>query len=317
MHGAPGRSTARPSAQRLIRRHRRGLAGVAAAASIAALGLAVQPHGPATRAVVVAAIDLPTGRSLVAGDLAVAQVPAGVLPAGTSTDAGDLLGRVLSAPLARGEAVAEHRLTALPTWSVPPGTMPIPVRFADPGAAALLTAGQRVDVVAASGSGPEGDTPFMSAELVAQDVLVLAVISADPGSEGMLADRQTPRRRDATGAAGRRPWPSPGHRRGAGTREPGLPHAPRDRLTPRTWVGVGPLSRCFDPLGCSGRPCACREAPDTSVRRPTASLWLRGRSSPSTRLVRRPDEDEEDHGHRDHEGDQRRHGMSTKVVSDV
>lgn len=192
MHGVPGRSTARPGAQRLIRRHRRGLAGVAAAASIAALGLAVQPHGPATRAVVVAATDLPTGRSLVAGDLAVAQVPAGVLPAGTSPDAAGLLGRVLSAPLARGEAVAEHRLTALPGWSVPPGTLPIPVRFADPGAAALLTSGQRVDVVAASGPGLEGDVPFTSAELVAQDVLVLAVISADPGSGGILADRQSP-----------------------------------------------------------------------------------------------------------------------------
>jgi pilus assembly protein CpaB len=163
---------------------------VAAAASIAALGIALQPHGPATRGVVVAAIDLPAGRTLVAGDLMIAQVPAGVLPAGTSTSAGELLGRVLAAPMARGEAVAEHRITALPAWSVPPGTMPMPVRFADPAAAALLSAGQRVDVVAASGPGLEADTPFASAELVAQDILVLAVLPADHGSEGLLADRQ-------------------------------------------------------------------------------------------------------------------------------
>ncbi len=163
---------------------------MAAATSIAALGVALQPHGPVTRGVVVAAIDLPAGRSLAAGDLTVAQVPAGVLPAGTSTDSGELLGRVLAAPMARGEAVAEHRLIALPPWSVPPGTMPMPVRFADPAAAALLSAGQRVDVVAASGPGLEADTPFASAELVAQDILVLAVIPADHGSDGILADRQ-------------------------------------------------------------------------------------------------------------------------------
>jgi hypothetical protein len=43
-----------------------------------------------------------------------------------------------------------------------------------------------VDVVAASGPGPEGAAPFASAELVASDLLVLAVISADQGSGGLL-----------------------------------------------------------------------------------------------------------------------------------
>ncbi len=75
--------------------------------------------------------------------------------------------------------------------------MPMPVRFADAGAAALLAAGQRVDVVAASGPGLDGAAPFASAELVAQDVLVLAVITADQGSGGILggsttSDEQTP-----------------------------------------------------------------------------------------------------------------------------
>jgi Flp pilus assembly protein CpaB len=163
---------------------------VATAASIVTLGLALQPDGPVTRPVVVAGVDLPAGHALALSDLAIAQVPAGVLPAGTSTDSRGLIGRVLAAPLARGEAITEHRFTTLPEWAVPPGTMPMPVRFADPAAAALLTAGQRVDVVAASGPSPEGDTPFTSAELVAQDILVLAVISADPQAEGFLPDRQ-------------------------------------------------------------------------------------------------------------------------------
>ena len=153
--------------------------------------MALQPPAPATRGVVVAAADLPAGRSLVAGDLVVAQVPAGVLPPGTSSDPGGFLGRALAAPMARGEAIAGHRLTDLPTWSVPPGMMPLPVRFADAGAAALLAAGQRVDVVAASGPGLEGAAPFASAELVAQDVLVLAVITGEQESAGILGSSAT------------------------------------------------------------------------------------------------------------------------------
>ena len=148
--------------------------------------MALQPPAQATRGVVVAAADLPAGRSLVTGDLAVAQVPAGVLPAGATDDPDEFLGRALAAPMARGEALAGHRLTDLPEWSVPPGTMPLPVRFADAGAAALLAAGQRVDVVAASGPGLDGATPFASAELVATDILVLAVMTADQGSGGIL-----------------------------------------------------------------------------------------------------------------------------------
>lgn len=146
---------------------------------------------------VVAAGDLPAGQPLQPEDLAVARVPAGVLPAGTSAEPSELVGRVLAAPVARGEVVAAHRVTTLPQWSVPPGTMPTPVRFADAGAAGLLSAGQRVDVVAASGPGLEGAAPFAMAELVAQDILILAVITGEPGSEGLLggsttSDEQTP-----------------------------------------------------------------------------------------------------------------------------
>jgi len=148
--------------------------------------MALQPPAPATRGVVVATADLPAGHSLVANDLAVAQVPAGVLPAGTSTDPSAFLGRALAAPMSHGEALAGHRLTDLPGWAVPPGTMPLPVRFADAGAAALLAAGQHVDVVATSGPGLDGAAPFASAELVATDILVLAVIVADQGSGGIL-----------------------------------------------------------------------------------------------------------------------------------
>jgi Flp pilus assembly protein CpaB len=174
------------SGARLLRRHRRVLAGVAAAASIASLGMALQPPAPLTRGVVVAAADLPAGRVLAGEDLRIAAVPQAVMPVGTSADPTEFIGRTLSAPMARGEALADHRFTDLPSWSVPVGRMPLPVRFADAGAAALLSAGQRVDVVASSGPGSQEATPFASAELVAQDVLVLAVITQDPGAGGLL-----------------------------------------------------------------------------------------------------------------------------------
>jgi Flp pilus assembly protein CpaB len=173
---------------RLIRRHRRLLAGVAAAGSIAALGLALQPPAPITRPVVVAAGDLPAGHVLAAPDLAVADVPAGVLPAGTSAESTTFLGRALAAPMARGEALAAHRLTTLPAWAVPAGTMPMPVRFADAGAAGLLAAGIRIDVLAASGPGLDSAESFAPAELVARDILVLGILrtGGDAADKGIL-----------------------------------------------------------------------------------------------------------------------------------
>ena len=186
MMGGEQRAGPRTGVARLVRRHRRALSGVAAAVSIGTLGMALQPPDTPTRPVVVAAADLRAGRLLSAGDLAVAHVPAGVLPDGTFEDSGQLLGQVLSAPLARGEALAGHRLTAPPAWSVPPGTMPLPVRFTDPGATALLTAGQHIDVLASSGPGLDDVTSFASAELVATEVLVLEVIASDSGDGGIL-----------------------------------------------------------------------------------------------------------------------------------
>ena len=63
----------------------------------------------------------------------------------------------------------------------------MPVRFADHGAAALLQAGQWVDVVAAAGPGLDGSlTGAASADVVAHNVLVLAVINPDQGSGGIL-----------------------------------------------------------------------------------------------------------------------------------
>lgn len=134
---------------------------------------------------VVAATDLPAGQHLTPDDLRVAHVPADVLPASTYNDPAELIGEVLIAPLTGGEAVGRHRLTTPPAWALPPGTLPVPVRFADARAAELLSAGTRIDVLAprtsqfeGAGSGP--------ADLIATDVQVLTVLQPDSGDAGML-----------------------------------------------------------------------------------------------------------------------------------
>ncbi len=166
----------------LVRRHRRSLAALAAAGSILMLGLALRPAEIATRPVLVAARDLPTGTRLTEADLATARVPATLANPGALTEAPEAIGRVVAAPLVGGEPVSLARLFTPPAaaWAVAPGTTPMPVRFADAGAAALLAPGQRIDVLAAAASALDGSLGAPTAHVVAREALVLAVV--DGGS---------------------------------------------------------------------------------------------------------------------------------------
>ncbi len=151
------------------------------------MGVALQPPSAATRPVVVAAADLVTGQVLARHDLVVAQVPAGVLPAGIHTDPAELTGSVLGAPLAKGEPVASHRLAPGPMWSVPAGMLPLPMRFEDAAAAQLLRPGTRIDILAAAGPGLDAPISFAGAQVVARDVLVLMVTADEGNSAGALS----------------------------------------------------------------------------------------------------------------------------------
>jgi Flp pilus assembly protein CpaB len=137
----------------------------------------VDPHaGASAIAVVVAAADLPAGRTLTAADLARVDLPAAAAPAGAVSTPGELTGRVLAAPLRSGEAVTDVRLVGAGLWAaVPDGQVAAPVRLADLAVATLLRAGDRVDVLAATG---DGDAP--SVEVVAAGALVLTAPAA-PG----------------------------------------------------------------------------------------------------------------------------------------
>ena len=174
---------------RWSRRHRRVLAALATGGAVLLLGAALQPAPAGTVSVVVAARDLTTGTRLHADDLTSAQVAADLAPPGTTGDPATLVGRIVGAAMLRGEPVASARLVAGTAWSAPAGTSPLPVRFSDAGAAALITAGQRLDVLASSagtgdGLGSIGATP--TARLVAENVLVLAVAEPADSSDGFL-----------------------------------------------------------------------------------------------------------------------------------
>ncbi|WP_241238224.1 SAF domain-containing protein [Nocardioides pantholopis] len=162
--------------RRAVLSRRRLLAAVLAAVAVAAGLQAAAGPPPATEPVLVAARDLDPGRPLAAGDLVEARFAAGTAPAGL---AGDPVGRVLAAPLRRGEPVTDVRLVGPELAAGHPGRVAVPVRLPDPAMAGLLRVGDVVDLVAAD---PQGDEP----EVVARDVPVLAVpdVVADAAGDG-------------------------------------------------------------------------------------------------------------------------------------
>lgn len=137
------------------------------------------PAAPPTTTVLAASRDLDAGQVLTAGDLAAVDLPVAVVPDGTLHDGA--VGQVLAGAVRRGEPLTDRRLVGPGLVSgLADGLVATPVRVADPAAAALLSAGDRVDVLAAAPEGPPG------AETVAAAVRVLAVPSAVESSEGAL-----------------------------------------------------------------------------------------------------------------------------------
>jgi Flp pilus assembly protein CpaB len=174
------RDRARRAVRRVLLGHRRSIAAVCAAvAVVAGIRSARPPSGP-TVTVAVAAHDLPGGTVLVAGDLEQWRYPAGVAPRGSVADAA---GRMLAAPVRRGEPVTDVRLVAPSLVSAYPGLVALPVRVADADAAALLRVGDHVDLVAA-------DPRHATASYVAVHVPVLALPTpTQESSSGGLSGR--------------------------------------------------------------------------------------------------------------------------------
>ncbi|MCW2599592.1 MAG: hypothetical protein JWM02_1421 [Frankiales bacterium] len=164
---------------RAVRRHRPLLAaGLTAAAVATALPTLAPTPAPTTR-VVTALHDLAPGSPLTAGDLASVALPRAVVPEGVLTSIGTAVGRAVAGPVRRGEPLTDVRLLGSALLAGGPGLVAAPVRLADPATAALLHAGDHVDVLAAAteASGPAAT----SAVTVASRLQVLAVPAAGQG----------------------------------------------------------------------------------------------------------------------------------------
>ena len=170
-------------ARRALDWHRRAvtavLVGVAVLASLSALA----PKHPPTRAVWTAAHDLTGGAPLRPADLVLQRIPLSLVPAGALVGGSTVVGRLLAAPVRRGEPLTDVRLLepSLLAALARPGQVAVPVRLADGAAAAALAhPGDLVDVLAA---GTLDDTGSASAPaVVAAGVTVLAVPIRDAAS---------------------------------------------------------------------------------------------------------------------------------------
>jgi Flp pilus assembly protein CpaB len=182
-------------------RHRALLAAGLAAGSVAAALSVVAPTAAPTTSVLTAARDLTGGTVLGPGDLVAAAVPRELVPAGALLDAAAVTGRLVAGPVRRGEPLTDVRL--LGPGLLPPGEdVAVPVRLAEPATAALVSPGDRVDVLSAA---PEGGA---SAQVVATRLAVLSVPDVgDAAGEGALvvvaAGRATAARLAAAAVTGR------------------------------------------------------------------------------------------------------------------
>jgi len=162
----PGR---RPAWQR-TRLRRVASAGLVATALWLAMSAFLPQPAPRGVPIVVVAQDLMAGHVLTQGDLSVADWPRDLSPYGAVADPVALVGKALSAGMARGEPVTAARVRGPGLLSgVRTGLVAAHVRLADPAMAAMATPGDHVDLISSGG------------KVVATDVAVLAV---DAGSAG-------------------------------------------------------------------------------------------------------------------------------------
>jgi len=145
--------------------------------------------------VVVAVRTLPAGRVLARSDLAVVSWPKALRPLGARARRTQVIGRRLSGPMARNEAVTTARLLGRDATSgLPAGTTAVPVTIADQRLGDIVHAGDRVDLLAAGtsdalDSSAGGDAPSDAGDPVALAVRVLTVLPLrdDAGTELVVA----------------------------------------------------------------------------------------------------------------------------------
>ncbi|MDF5757612.1 Flp pilus assembly protein CpaB [Spongiactinospora sp. TRM90649] len=162
------------SISRALIRHRRLVAASLTATAVACALIILAPSPPLTVSVLTAARDLRSG-PIAPGDLIPVPLPTTAVPAGAVQSPDRALGKTLAAPMRRGEPLTDVRLVGPPLVSTHiPGTIATPVRIADADAAALLTPGDTIDVLAARSGEWNEALAALPAQTVADDVRVIA-----------------------------------------------------------------------------------------------------------------------------------------------
>jgi pilus assembly protein CpaB len=143
------------------------MAAAAAAGCVLAVVHELAPPEPETTAVVVAARDLAPGTRLETDDLRLARVSPDTVPEGAVTAVEQLTGEQLTGPLHGGEVLTDARvLSPELVGQYGDGLVATPVRLPDADVVALLEAGDRVDVYAATGDLGEPADQVVSAARV-------------------------------------------------------------------------------------------------------------------------------------------------------
>lgn len=160
------------------------LTGIAVVSGLSALRPAPAP----TQRVWVAARDLSGCEPLTTSDVRIQPLPTVDLPADALRAGSPVIGRLLAAPMRRGEPLTDVRLLgpALLSATGEPGDVAVPVRVADgPATLALVHAGDRIDVIAAPDAEAGGRPATFT---VVHDVRVLATpTNDDPSGSGDAA----------------------------------------------------------------------------------------------------------------------------------
>ncbi|WP_410596722.1 SAF domain-containing protein [Amycolatopsis sp. lyj-23] len=146
------------------------------AVGLLALGglLLVHPGSARGAPTVLAAHDLPSGATLRAADVRLAELPGEARPAGVLSTLDAVDGRLLAGAVRAGEPLTDVRLATVPDRG-DPGTATVPVRLADVAVADLLQPGRLVDVIAA----PEPGAP---ASVLAGGATVVTVGHPEPAT---------------------------------------------------------------------------------------------------------------------------------------
>lgn len=165
-------------------------AGLVAAAVATALP-SLAPAPAAATTVLSAARDLAAGTPLTKADVVALALPPDAVPSGALSNVDQVVGRLSAGPVRAGEPLTDVRVVGPGLLRAVDGAgelVAVPVRLADPAAAALLRPGDRVDVLAASTDPATAGT----ASVTAAGAPVLAVPAPDAQAEGALVVLATP-----------------------------------------------------------------------------------------------------------------------------